>query len=50
MLCKGDKSENIAGVLSISPVTVRVHTKNILKKLNLSGLSELVKLRNELLL
>lgn len=48
MLCKGLKSEVIASRLSVSPITVRVHTKNILKKLGLKSLSELSEVRDDL--
>ena len=48
MICQGDETKAIASKLFISPVTVRVHTKNILSKMGLKSLSDIVKLRDVL--
>ena len=48
MLIKGHDSNEIAHKLSISLPTVRVHTKNILKKLELDSLKDLAKISEKL--
>ncbi len=43
LLAEGKKNQEIADILFISPNTVRRHRYNIMEKLNLKGLAELVK-------
>ena len=48
MISKGKTNAQIAQILSLSKVTVRVHVKNISEKLGLKGLGDLSKIKDTL--
>lgn len=48
-LCKGHDYKEIAAILGISPSTVRVHIRNILEKLNLKDIREIIKMKDSIL-
>jgi len=42
LVAEGKSSKEIAGLLNLSPYTVETHRSNIMQKLNLKGIPELI--------